>query len=198
MLQGFRFRRAERAEVPRVLELRRAVYAIDWPGVRDDAVVDDLDSRAIHFLAEDTGGVLCAGFRMIPPQGRPFDIEHFVELAHFLPPQRIPAEVGRLCVRPKSRNLRSDAVVLLGLLKLAYDFALELSVTDLLLKAAPRLRNLYAVAGFRPLGVVIRHPIYGEEHVMHLDLIALESNPEASPLGKYVISTEPDKSRSES
>lgn len=191
MLAGFRFKRASARDVPRVLELRRSVYASDWPTVEDDAVVDDLDSRAVHFLAEDVAGVICAAFRMIPPNRRPFDIEHFIKIADFLPPKRIPAEVGRLCVRHKNRNVRSDAVVLLGLLKLAYDCARELRVTDLLLKASPRLRNLYRVAGFRPLGIILRHPSYGEEHVMRLDLVALQSNPEASAVTKYLVTAEP-------
>lgn len=191
MLAGFRFKRASVRDVHRVLELRRSVYASDWPTVEDDAVVDDLDSRAVHFLAEDVAGVICAAFRMIPPNRRPFDIEHFIKIADFLPPKRIPAEVGRLCVRHKNRNVRSDAVVLLGLLKLAYDCARELRVTDLLLKASPRLRNLYRVAGFRPLGIILRHPSYGEEHVMRLDLVALQSNPEASAVTKYLVTAEP-------
>jgi predicted GNAT family N-acyltransferase len=196
LLARFRFKRAEAGEAARALELRRLVYAADWPTVSEDAVIDDLDARALHFLAEDAAGVTCAAFRMIPPYARPFDIEHFVRLEDFLPPDRIPAEVGRLCIRHENRSVRSDAALHLGLLKLAYHSAGALGVTDLLLKAAPRLRNLYRVAGFRPVGLVIQHPSYSEEHVMRLDLVALESGRAVSAVARYLVTAEPPGFRS--
>lgn len=190
-LAGFRFTRAEGAERAHALELRRQVYAVDWPGVTEDAVVDELDGRALHFIAKDTAGTVVAAFRMIPPDRRPFDIEHFVALEDFLPPGRVPAEVGRLCVRHENRSIRSDAFVHLGLLKLSYDYARALGVTDLLLKAAPRLRTLYGAAGFEPVGLVLRHPSYGEEHVMRMDLVALQSNPPHSAVATFLLTGRP-------
>jgi predicted GNAT family N-acyltransferase len=190
MLPGFRFKRAGAGEVARALDLRRSVYAVDWPSVREDAVIDDLDARALHFVAQNASGVVIAAFRMIPADQRPFDIEHFVRLEDFLPPDRIPVEVGRLCIRHENRSVRSDAALHLGLLKLAYHSARELGATDLLLKATARLRNVYGMIGFRPVGSVIRHPSYGEEHVMRLDLVALESERVASWLMRYLATTE--------
>ncbi len=191
VLAGFRFRRVEGNEQTAALELRRRVYAADWPSVSATEVIDELDARAYHFIAEDAAGVTIAAFRMIGPSGRPFDMEHFVAIENFLQSDRVPAEVGRLCIRHENRSIRSDAFVLLGLLKLAYDFARGLGVTDLLLKAAPRLIKVYGAAGFRPVGVVIRHPSYGEEHVMRLDLLALESQPAAFGISKYLVDAKP-------
>jgi predicted GNAT family N-acyltransferase len=187
-LQGtcIRVRRA------RALELRQQVYAHEWPHVPVDIVVDDLDSRAHHLVALDTSQQVIAALRMVGPDQRPFDLDPFVVLSDFIPSGRVPAEIGRFCIRPDQRQIRKDVVLPMGMLKLSYDFARKQGFTDLVIVTWPRLRNFFRLGFFEPVGISLEHPTWGRGTVMRLDLVNIETHYSDSPLAlaRLLLTTE--------
>jgi hypothetical protein len=171
VFDGLAFRVAAGEERTRALELQHQVYAEDLGHVPEDS----FDARA-HFLVAcaDNGGVV-AVFRLVGPEQRPFDLEAFVNVKEILAPGRIPALVGRLCIRRDHRNISKHMFLQIGLFKLAYAFAEKRGITDLLLYTYPKLIAFYRGALFNLVNRTFEHPDWGTVHLMHLDLLGLEA-----------------------
>src|SRR6185295_13253889 len=105
-----------------------------------------------------TSDEVVATFRLVGPHQRPFDLEQFVDLDGLIGPDRTPALVGRLCIRDDYRIVRKDTFLQIGMLKLAYLFALKRGITDLVMYTYPKLCNFYRRALFNQLGRSFRHP----------------------------------------
>ena len=169
MFEGLTFRMATEAELPTVLDLRQSVYSEDLGHVP----VDCLDDRSHHLVATDGIGRVVAAARIVGPDLRPFDFEAQIDLSRYIGPDRIPALLGRLCVRRDYRSVSYGTFVHIGLLKLALMFAQQHGVTDFFLYAFDYLVNFYRGALFYPLNVRIQIEPAGSMHLMHLDIPAL-------------------------
>jgi predicted GNAT family N-acyltransferase len=167
------FKVAAGAETGAALDLRRAVYARDWPDVPLEQVIDRRDDSAYHLIAVSEQAQIIAALRIVVPEHRPFDMEEFITLDGALPPDRHPAEIGRLCVSHATRHVRAGSFVHLGMLKLAVNLAPRIGITDFLLTAIPKLRGFYLRGGFRDVGITFEHATWGLVHVMRLDLLDL-------------------------
>jgi predicted GNAT family N-acyltransferase len=172
LFQGFVFKVADGTERERALRLRREVYERDWPGVPGAQIVDRTDEAAYHLIASTEGGDLVASLRIVPPHQRPFDMERFIKLDCVIPQGRRPAEIGRLCVKHESRQVRASSFVHLGMLKLAVDLSQRLGITDFVLTALPELRHFYRLGCFSEVGITFEHSTWGLVHVMRFDLLA--------------------------
>ena len=191
LLDGFTFTVAEVEERDAVLDLRRRVYTEDWSYVPKD----DLDLRAYHLIARDSADEIVAALRMVGPEQRPFDIEQFAAISDFLPEERVPAEVGRLCVRRDHRRVSRGSFLQMGMLKLSYAFARSRGITDLVMYTFPHLLPFYRAAFFERPGLTFEHPGYGRQmHIMRLDLVSLECRLSESrkPVARFLSATHPN------
>ncbi len=170
LFQGLIFKVASGEDKLRACELQHAVYSVDLGHVPNDA----FEEGALYLIAcAETTNEVVATFRLVGPDQRPFDLERVVDLDALIGANRMPALVGRLCVRPDYRRIRRGTFLQIGMLKLAYSFALKNGITDLVMYTYPRLRNFYRTALFRPLDCNFVHPDWGMVEVMHLDLLNL-------------------------
>lgn len=192
ILEGLVFKIADGPDIERALRLRRDVYAKDWSHVGPALVVDDLDRRAHHLIAEDAEGDIVATLRIVASAHRPFDLERYVALSQIFDDDRNPGEVGRLCISHSKRRVRSGAFVHLGMLKLAYAFARKACLTDLVLTAIPRLQNFYRIGFFEAVGIRFEHPTWGPVHVMRLDLVQLDEKLKKAhqPMARLLLASE--------
>lgn len=192
---GLVFKTARSRERELAIEMRREIYARDWPHISDDLVVDALDGHACHLIAlTEDRGCLVAAARLVPPHCRPFDVEAYVRLDSITPRPSTTAEIGRLCVRHEWRAIRLPFINL-GLLKLALAAARRFGITDFVLTALPNLRNLYRLGYFEPAGLSFIHPTWGPVHVMRLDLLAVQERLAASSEPTARLLLEPPGSR---
>jgi hypothetical protein len=78
------------------------------------------------------------------------------------------------------------------MLKLAYDFARKLGLTDLVLTALPQLYHLYRMGFFEPVGLTFEHTTWGKVHVMRLDLTRLEARraSQDTPMARLLFATD--------
>lgn len=176
LFHGLTFKVASGPERAQALEIRREVYARDWPGVPMAKVIDAADETAHHLVACTGEGEVIASLRIIASGQRPFDMDRYVFVDPLLPSGRVPAEIGRLCVKHGRRHIKSNSFVQLGIFELGINLSLQLGATDLLLTALPTLRNIYRLAGFTDAGATFHHPIWGYVHVMRLDLLGLSGD----------------------
>jgi predicted GNAT family N-acyltransferase len=166
---GLTFKLAD-TELQAASQLLQAVYAKAWGHVPNDG----LDERAYHLVATDSAGEVVAAVRLLGPDQRPFDLERHVRLSDFIGPDRLPAQIGRLCIRDDYRTIRRSALVQMGMLKLTYDFANKRRYTDLVMYTYPQLVNFYRGSFFELVGREFEHEHWGTVIVMHLDLLQLE------------------------
>ncbi len=171
MFDGLMFKVAVGEDRLQALELQREVYMKDLGHIPQD----EYDAEAHFLTACSEDGAVIGAFRLVGPEQRPFDIERFVSLADLLPPGRTPAVVGRLCVRHDHRQVSRHTFIQIGLLKLAYAFAMKWDITDFLLYTYPRLIAFYRGALFETLAKTFEHPDWGVVHLMRLDLVGLEA-----------------------
>jgi len=193
-LGEFTFKVAEKDERVGALDLRREVYAVDWPGTPiGKAPVDELDKRADLLIALDATGLVLASCRVLGPDQRPFDFEQFVDLSPVVSCDRRPALVGRMCVRHSHRVVSRKAFLPLGMLKLAHDLARKRGFSDFVMFTFPHLVSLYRSAFFRPVGITFEHPAYRcQSHVMHLDLLEFRKTHANSvePFAQLLLATD--------
>lgn len=176
--EGLTFKVASSAETLRALELRDQIYARELGHVPQDG----LDEVADHLVAIERGGDVVAAFRIVGPQYRPFEFERVIALKGIICADSVPAMIGRLWVRKDYRRISRSSVVHLGLLRLAYGFALARSITDFFLFTFDHLVPFYRRAHFHHLPVPYVHPHWGAMQVMHLDLRSHKSrSPQAIP-----------------
>jgi predicted GNAT family N-acyltransferase len=167
LLGQFQFARAVGLDLAAALELRREVYAAELGHVPED----ETDTVADHFVAKGSDGRVVGAFMILGPKYRPFDFERYVDIASVVPQGRRAALIGRLCIRSQSREVRQSTIIQLGLLKLAYDFAVLAEISDLVLFTFPHLVPFYRGHCFSDTGETFWHPGYGQRmHVMHLDV----------------------------
>ncbi len=188
MFEGLTFKVADAVERSLALDLRRVVYREEFGHVP----IDDLDERAYHLIARSDNGEIIATLRVIGPDQRPFDIERYVDLAAFFPPQRAVALVGGLCIRRDHRNVSRAEFLPMGMFKLAYAFARRHNLTDFLTYVYPNLYQFYRGAFFEPLVSAFRHPTWGTVCLMHLDLRDLEARHAGSrgPFARFLFGTD--------
>lgn len=130
---------------------------------------------------------------MLGPDQRPFDLEQFVDLSSIISRDRLPALVGRMCVRHSHRTVSRKAFLPLGMLKLAHDLARKRGFTDFVMFTFPHLLSFYRTAFFRPVGITFEHPAYRcRSHVMHLDLLEFRERCASSvePFAQLLLSTD--------
>lgn len=188
-LQGLTFKVADEIQRVRALELRSKIYAEEL----GDPGLDESDTLASHLIAvDDESDEIVAALRLIGPDHRPFDIEQFVALSKFLPPERRPAEASRFWVEREHRAVHRRQLVHLGMLKLLYEYAVRHDITDLILLGLPDLIKLYRAAFFVTLGVEFVHPIWGATQVMHFDLSDVRRTHENSqhPIARLLFRTQ--------
>lgn len=190
--RGLQFAVVAPEQSEQVLLMRRAVYAVDWPGTPREQVIDALDTVSYHLAAYSVAdGSVVGAARIVPFDRRPFDLERYVTLSSVIPSERAPAEIGRLCIRKDCRRVQTPFVGL-GILKLALLAANPLGITDFLLTALPKLRLLYKKAHFSYVGVAFQHPTWGHVDVMRLDIQKVIGELRASNLPSARILLEPD------
>jgi len=170
LLEGLTFKCAGRHERQLAFEFRRAIYEEEFGRLP----IDNLDEVAHHLIAANSAGEIVATVRIVGPDQRPFDLEQLVDLAKFIPSERSPAMIGRLCIRSDYRTVSKRNLLPIALLKLTYELCKKLQITDLVTYAYPNLVHFYRGAFFDPMIRAFDHPIWGEVSVMRLDLDSLE------------------------
>ena len=171
LLEGLTFKVANACERGLAFEFRRVVYEEQFGHLP----IDDLDELAHHLVATNENGEIIAAVRIVGPDQRPFDLERYVELAQFIPKERIPAMIGRFCIRRDYRGVSKRSFVPMGMFKLSYAFARQQGLTDLLTYAYRNLYHFYRGAFFEPMIRGFDHPTWGTVTVMRLDLDGLEA-----------------------
>ncbi len=161
-------------------ERNAAVALLNETYRRDRGHTPSIEPGACFLIARDAHGTVAATFRFLGPETRPFDFEPLADVSGLRELDRRPALIGRLCVRPDHRMVRSGAFVHVGLLKLTLAYARKRAVTDLFLYTFDHLLALYRTAFFRSLGVGFVHPTWGPQNLMHLDVDGLEARCVAS------------------
>lgn len=184
LISGLTFKVADPDEVEAARALQRATF-VEHHG---QFVHDAWEDGATHFVVYDRRREVVATFRLVGPDQRPFDLEQTVDLSRVLKPGRVPALVGRLCIRRDLPNAGEYIMLPAGVLKLAYEFSKKHGITDLFLYTYPKLLNLYRRAFFREFDMV-DHEVWGRMHLMHLDLIALTEahRVDTSPLAQFLF-----------
>jgi len=174
MFEGLVFRLADGIERSSVLQLRRQVYTQEL----GYDPIDEYDERAPQFVAVRSDGEIVGAFRIVMPWQRPLEIERYVDLSAVIAPGRSVGQSGALWVRPDYRRVTKDAVLPLGLLKLAFAFARKSGITDLVMRTpTPALRVFYRRAYFLEIERLnFDHPVCGRVYVMHADLLSLEAH----------------------
>jgi predicted GNAT family N-acyltransferase len=170
VFEGLTFKVAAGEDRLRAVEFRNRIYEQEF----GDAATDELEAHAFYLVACKSAGEVVATFRLV--EERPFEVERHIDLGAIFAPSRYPAELGRLCVQPEWRRSRQPTFLLVGMLKLAIEFAQHRGITDFVIGALGNLRNFYGRALFKPLGLSYLHPVGGVLHVMRLDLIALRAD----------------------
>ncbi len=150
------------------VQLQEEVYSEEYGEVPP---TDD-DARAVFLVARDRGGELVATLRVILPESRPFGFEHHVSLDTLLGAGRRPAELGRWCVHREHRIVTSSSGLHLGLMKLAYYFAIHNDISDYVMYAYEDLVRFYRGLYFEDSGGFV-HPYWGSVRLMRLDVRAL-------------------------
>jgi hypothetical protein len=172
LFEGITFKVAEGPERDKALRLVEQVYAEDIGHVPED----DFTQYAWYLIAETSSADVLAAFRIVGPECRPFDFEEYVDVSDIISRDRSAALIGRLCIHPDHRTVRSKFFLPVGLLKLAYKFARGRNITDFLMYTFPHLIPFYRGAFFRLLDPTFFHPGYKQQmHLMHLDLVDLET-----------------------
>ena len=181
LLSGYIFERATPDKLSVVLDIREHTYVREKGRALKVIQEDDFDQRAINFLASTTKGEPVAAIRFNPY--RPFEMESYINIETYIPSGRRPAEINRFCVLPQFRKISRSGFVHLGLLKIVYDYATSIGVTDLFICTNPHLQRLYESALFEPLtSPTIPYEIWeGDlQMLMKLDLLSLKSRCERS------------------
>lgn len=184
LLEGLTFKVADGRERVLALELRERIYAAEL----GNAGLDSFDDVAVHLVAATEAGQVVAALRLVRPEHRPFDLEHYVDLSSMLGADRRPAEVSRFCVEPARRQIHRTQMVHLGILKLLYEYAVKHQITDVVTLGLPHLQNVYRAALFEALGAACEHPIWGTAHLMRLNIADLRANGALSrhPVGRLL------------
>ena len=175
LLSRYTFERVTPEQLPVVLAIREHTYVREKGRALKVIQEDAFDQTAINFLASTTEGEPAAAIRFNPH--RPFELESYINIEAYIPSGRRPAEINRFCVLPQFRRISRSGFVHLGLLKIVYDYATSLGVTDLFICTNPQLQRLYESALFEPLtGPTIRYEIWeGDlQMLMKLDLLSLK------------------------
>lgn len=150
-------------QIQEAMALRHRVYRRDVGDLRDDG----LDERGVHFAAINRGGRMVATFRLVGPEHRPFDLEASVNLSLLLPEDARPALVGRLCVDPDFRSIRTSLEIHEGMRRLLAEYVSTAGISDLLLYTYRNLMGYYRGLGFRDTGITFAHPAWGSVSLMH-------------------------------
>jgi N-acyl-L-homoserine lactone synthetase len=173
LFEQYVFKPADRIERVQALALQHEIYSTDIGYAPHDSF--DTES-ATYFVAVDQARKVVGSFRMVIPSYRPFDVEQYINLDEIFPPHRSIALVGRLCVRPENRSVSREGLLPIGLLKLAYEYAVSSRITDFVMYTFPRLQRFYERAFFSFTGASFLHPGYQTRMlVMRLDITAATS-----------------------
>jgi predicted GNAT family N-acyltransferase len=164
MPEKFTYRVAAPAELPCILRLREDVYRADLGANPEDGY----DQGATHMAAYGDRGEVVAVFRILSDAQRPFEFERLYPLDALIESGRRPGMIGKLCVRSSHRKISRSTAILAGLLRLAYDYALAVGITDYFIYALEPLVTFYGRAGFVEVGVAIEHPDWGPLRLMRL------------------------------
>ncbi len=194
MFEGLQFGVADVKQRQRALDLRRRVYAQDWPNtpIGKDPI-DEWDARAYHLVAWDGDGTIIACCRIVGPDQRPFDLERFVDLSTVVAPERSPALVGRMCVHHDYRTVSSKVILPIGMLKASYELARKQDFTDFVMFTFSHLIRFYQSAFFRLVNISFDNPEYcRRSEVMHLDLVDLRNRQahSQSPMARLLLATD--------
>jgi hypothetical protein len=186
LFDGLTFKVADREERTRAIELQRLVYSGDVGHIPQD----EFDENGHYLVVTDANRNIIGAFRIVGPEHRPFDLERFVDLSQLIGAERLVGLIGRLCIRHADRNVTRRALLPAGMMRLAFVFSAKHGFTDLVMYTFDHLLNFYRAAFFQPLNLDFYHPGYGcRMHVMHLDLVDLESRLARSrhPMGRFLF-----------
>lgn len=118
---------------------------------------------------------MVAASRIVGPECRPFEFEHYVDLAAIIDPHGRIGLVGRFCVAHEYRRVPDSLWLHLGMLKLMYVVAKRECINCLVMYTFDRLLTFYRGAYFEPLGVTFFHGGYEQNmHLMRLDVTEFE------------------------
>ena len=154
-------------------QLREAAVELEGEIYRNEhGFAPPAEEGAVYFVATRGTDEVVASFRILGPSFRPFDLERFCSL-DFLPRNRRPGLIGRLCVSSSYRDLKQQAGLHPAMMRLAFNYSVEVGITDLVLYSFSNLVGFYKRAMFRETGLSFVHPGYEQTMtVLWLDLDA--------------------------
>jgi hypothetical protein len=143
------------------LGVRNSVYCEEL-GHRWASPADEFDDRAHICVVRDPSNVPIASVRILGPEGRPFEIETFLDLTHVLPKDSRPAEMNRFAILPPHRKISSS--VHLALFKFSIDLAASERFSHFVLATKAQVAPIYRYLGFEQVpGYSFDHRTLGNE-----------------------------------
>ena len=143
------------------LDVRNSVYCEEL-GHRWASPADEFDDRANLCVVRDPSNTPIASVRILGPEGRPFEIETFLDLTQVLPNDSRPAEMNRFAILPPHRKISS--AVHLALFKFSMDLANSDKFSHFVLATKAAVAPIYRYLGFEQVpGYSFAHRSLGNE-----------------------------------
>jgi hypothetical protein len=143
------------------LEVRNAVYCEEL-GHRWESPADEFDDRAHLCVVRDPSNLPIASVRILGPEGRPFEIETFLDLSQVLPKDSRAAEMNRFAILPPHRKISSS--VHLALFKFSMDLAALERFSHFVLATKAQVAPIYRYLGFEQVpGYSFAHRTLGND-----------------------------------
>ena len=171
--ESFRCEVVTGAAVASAIDVRRRVYVDEFGFDLGGSGRDEIDDRAFQLLATTSAGLPVASLRLVDEDGRPFEVERFLDIEPYLPSEGRVAEITRFCVLAPYRRITEASLVHVAILREVLRLARQLKVTEILASTRPDLAPLYDYLLFEMYpNAIYEHPeIGGEPHtLMHLNL----------------------------
>lgn len=153
-----------------VQALQSQVYGERYGGVPEDG----RDGEAAYLVARDRNGTVATSVRILTADHRPFSFDSVVDVSSIASIGPRPAEIGRWCVGNDYRSVARARGLHFGMLKFAYLFAVDRSITDYLICVYADMERFYRFLFFEDVGIRIEHPHWGEVGMLALSLHRFE------------------------
>lgn len=173
MLEDVRFCVADGPLVRSAVRARAETFLRDFGQAGDDGK----DEIGHHLVSLSREGEVVAGCRLLGPESRPFPFETVLDLSALVDRGSRPALLGRLFVRHDYRTADKSTYLLLGLLRLARQFASDNHITDFYIGAFGHLIRLYERAGFQLLNAAVDDEHWRTLHLMHMRVSPMACDP---------------------
>ncbi len=195
MFGALEFREALGEERSLAISLFREVYIADVGFVPTDS----MDSVAHHLVALTPNGRMVGTIRLIGAEARPFPVEDHVNLAAILSADRAVGLLDHFAIAPEFRRISKNLFLQFALLKLAFEKARVLKLTDLVIYSLPSLQRLYRSASFELTELKFVFPSFGREmSLLKMDITRLEAgdaNAVNTPLLEALLKAPPPSFR---